>query len=86
MLRLFAVSAFLAMSLSVSMAQAPASSDPPANLYLVALPGQIVLVNKFNTVSSCKVAQTNWSFNQLAGVQANTVNGAWVALVCVPIQ
>jgi hypothetical protein len=84
MLRLFAILALLTMGLSPSMAQAP--SDPPANLYLVAVPGQTVLVNKFNTLSSCKTAEVNWNFSQLAGAQANPVNGAWVAFVCVPIQ
>lgn len=74
----------LLATVSAAAAQTPPAKDPQSNLYLVATPGQTTLVNKFPTLTACKAAATNWSYNQLSGNQQST--SLWVAAVCLPIE
>jgi hypothetical protein len=93
MLRVFISAVFLASTFA-ALAQAPATaqtpppatSDPPSNLYLVATPGQILLVSQFNTLTACAAAAANWRYNQIIGVQANSVTGTWIGLICAPTR
>jgi hypothetical protein len=80
--RLIGLMALFTM-VSAAAAQTPAK-DPQANMYLVSSPGQNTLVAKFPTLTACKAAATNWSYNQLAGNPQTT--SLWVAAVCLPIE
>jgi len=79
-----AIGVMVLVAIVLGAASAQPAKDPQSNMYLVAAPGQITLVNKFPTLTACKAAATNWSYNQISGNQQSTV--LWVAAVCLPIE
>jgi hypothetical protein len=89
MLRFLFATACLTASASASFAQstsqtpAAPANDPPSNLYLVSAPGQIQLVSQFGALSACAVAAANWRYDQMIGIQANSIANTWIGLVCV---
>ncbi len=75
------------LALLSSAASAQQAKDPPANLYLLASPGETTLVAKFATRSACKVAADAWYYNQLAGSQdAAKQDRVFVATVCLATE